>query len=545
MRLHLVCRHRTPYDTSRRQFGFVETLVLRASAGSVLVTQSLKAREDIAGSRMFSGLMRSVQEFPVTLGFFVLHVVLFLMMAAQGSADDGMPLLLGFSYDTMRDFGAQINPLIWKGEVSRLFTAGLLHGGVLHLVLNNLVLFNLGSILEQMLGSFRFFVLYVLALLVGNIATLLYMPPYAVSVGASGAIMGLAGALSVFLLLDRDGRFLRTTARSRNFFLFLVALNLIVGELISIINNAAHIGGFVSGVVFGIFFWGRIPGTRFSRSFGSFLMFCLLGFLFWGLRFGLAPQDSHAWFLHQALEATQHGDAQNTERALLKALEKKRDTSTLEKLGTLYQYTEQWDKSLAVYRELYTKSPQNVLYSIHLIEAMTKTGRHASAKILFAPLRERLERLDGSEVALAMLFLAHHNERDALLLLGRLLEKEPRNAVYHNAMAWTLLTAHDRRFRNPTLALQHAQIAVQETQSRLGTFLDTLATAAFQLQQPQKAIDLIHQAMRCYDTKDPNALLMIHLHRQKQRFLRAIPPTSRPSPSISRPSSPIPRSPKP
>ncbi len=471
---------------------------------------------------MFSGFLRSVQEFPVTLGFFVLHVVLFLMMAAQGSADDDLPMLLGFSYETMRDFGAQINPLIWRGEVTRLFTAGLLHGGLLHLVLNNLVLYNLGSILERMLGSLRFSALYVLALLLGNLATLLYMPPYAVSLGASGAIMGLAGALSVFLLMDREGRFLRTTPRSRNFFLFLVALNLVVGELISIINNAAHIGGFVCGVVFGLFFWGRIPGTGFSRSFGSFLMVCLFGFLFWGLRIGLAPQDTHAWFLHQALETAQRGDVQNTERALLKALEKKRDTPTLEKIGTLYQYTEQWERSLAVYRELHTKTPQNILYTIHLIEAMTKTGRHTSADVLFVPLRQRLEGIEGSELALAMLLLARHKERDALLLLGRLLEKEPRQSVYHNAMAWTLLTAYNRRFRNPTLALQHAKIAVQETQSRLGTFLDTLATAYVQNHQPQKAIDLIHQAMRCPDAKDPSALLMIHLHRQKQQFLRAL-----------------------
>ena len=153
---------------------------------------------------------------------------------------------------------------------------------------------------------------------------------------------------------------------------------------------------------------------------------------------------------------------------------------------------------------------------------MTKTGRHTSADVLFVPLRQRLEGIEGSELALAMLLLARHKERDALLLLGRLLEKEPRQSVYHNAMAWTLLTAYNRRFRNHTLALQHAKIAVQETQSRLGTFLDTLATAYVQNHQPQKAIDSIHQAMRCPDAKDPSALLMIHLHRQKQQFLRAL-----------------------
>ncbi|MCB9638633.1 MAG: rhomboid family intramembrane serine protease [Myxococcales bacterium] len=483
---------------------------------------------------MFSGFLRNLQEVPVTLGFFILHLLLFFMMASQGAVGDDMPMLIGFPYEVLRDFGAQINPLIWKGEYSRLLFAGLLHGGLLHLVLNNLVLYNLGTILERLLGSTRFFLLYVLALFTGNVASLIFVPPYAVSVGASGAIMGLAGTLSVFLVMDREGRFLRTTARSRNFFLFLVALNLLIGELVSIINNAAHLGGFACGVAFGLFFWGRIPGTKFSRSFGSFLMACVVGFLFWGLRFGLAPQETHAWFLYQGLEAAKKGDARSTERAFMQALEKKRDVATLEKLGTLYQYTEQWEKSRIVFQELHKRDPQNPIFSIHLVEAMTKTGRDSAADALFVPLRASLEKRDGAELAVAMLLLARHKEREALLLLNQLLESEPKQVVYHNALAWTLLTAHQTKYRNPKLALRHAQIAVRETSSRIGTFLDTLATAYFQNHQPEKAVSLIQQAMRCQDAKNPINLLMIHLMRQRKRFLMEVLRKRMPSRSRAR-----------
>jgi membrane associated rhomboid family serine protease len=142
--------------------------------------------------------------------------------------------------------GALFRPAVLHGEWWRVLSAAFLHAGWLHLGVNMYGLYLLGRFAEELLGPARFFVVYLAGALGGGAASTL-LGPGALSVGASGAIMGLLGALIVVLMLRR-GRWPEAWRRTLLWNLvFLGALQIYVGFQVAMIDNAAHVGGMVAG----------------------------------------------------------------------------------------------------------------------------------------------------------------------------------------------------------------------------------------------------------------------------------------------------------
>lgn len=131
------------------------------------------------------------------------------------------------------------------GEYYRLVTVAFLHGTFLHLLLNMVALFLFGPQLEAVLGRGRFLALYVVSALGGSVASYLTAAPNQSSVGASGAVFGLLGALLVI------SRKLRYDARA---VLVLLGINLVLGFLIPRIDWRAHLGGLVAGAALAVVF---------------------------------------------------------------------------------------------------------------------------------------------------------------------------------------------------------------------------------------------------------------------------------------------------
>lgn len=125
-----------------------------------------------------------------------------------------------------------------SGEWYRLITSAFLHGSFLHIAFNMYVLFALGPTLERILGHVRYSVLYVTAALGGSVASYAFSDPNVVSVGASGAIFGLMGALVV------AGRRLRYDITQ---VLILIAINIAIGFIATGVDWRAHLGGLVIG----------------------------------------------------------------------------------------------------------------------------------------------------------------------------------------------------------------------------------------------------------------------------------------------------------
>ena len=155
--------------------------------------------------------------------------------------------------------GALIPALVAQGESWRLLSSMFLHSGAVHLGLNMLSLYFLGSFVEQAFGRGRFLALYLLSGLSGGLAYLYFGPFDQPAVGASGAIFGLLGGVLGYAL--RRGTFSWQNPLIRQL-LILLALNLYIGFSIPNISNTAHLGGLAGGFAFG---WLVAP-TIYSRK---------------------------------------------------------------------------------------------------------------------------------------------------------------------------------------------------------------------------------------------------------------------------------------
>ncbi|GAA3738971.1 rhomboid family intramembrane serine protease [Salinactinospora qingdaonensis] len=129
--------------------------------------------------------------------------------------------------------------LVYNGQWERLLTSAFLHANIMHLLFNGFAMYLLGPPLERWLGHVRFLALWVLSAVGGSVLSALVDPAQA-SVGASGAIFGIFGAILIL------GRRMRLDIR---FVVGLLVVNLLITFLVPGIAWTAHIGGLASGIV--------------------------------------------------------------------------------------------------------------------------------------------------------------------------------------------------------------------------------------------------------------------------------------------------------
>ena len=172
---------------------------------------------------------------PATVGLVALNVLVYLVTVYQGA---------GVSQPGGQVFndGALVGALIYTdGDWYRLVTAMFLHASLLHLAFNMLALYWLGTIVEHALGSWRFLLLYLVSGIAGSAGALVLSNPTAVTVGASGAIYGIMGAL---LVLEY-----RATGSFAGQALGLIVLNLALTFAIPNISVGGHLGGLAGGIL--------------------------------------------------------------------------------------------------------------------------------------------------------------------------------------------------------------------------------------------------------------------------------------------------------
>ena len=172
------------------------------------------------------------------------NVLVFLAMVIAGLG------FMDFNAGDLLSWGANYGPDTANGQWWRLLTAIFVHAGFMHLLLNMYGLLFVGLFLEPVLGGWQFAIYYLATGLLASLASLKIHPDL-VGVGASGAIFGMYGVFLACLLTGvfppgMKKAFLLST-------LIFVGANLAMG-LSGNIDNAAHIGGLVSGFLIGFFF---------------------------------------------------------------------------------------------------------------------------------------------------------------------------------------------------------------------------------------------------------------------------------------------------
>ena len=183
-----------------------------------------------------------------------------------------IPILFGQYNDLINNYSVW-GPAIREGQYYRLLTGIFLHGGILHLLFNCYALYVIGSQVENFLGRIKFAIIYLVAGISGALFSVIFGGNFA-SIGASGAIFGLMGALVYFGYHYRV--YLGTVIKSQ--IIPLIVLNLLLGFCMPGIDNFAHIGGLIGGTLMSIALGVKDKSSWFERMNGWIITIIFLAF---------------------------------------------------------------------------------------------------------------------------------------------------------------------------------------------------------------------------------------------------------------------------
>ena len=208
----------------------------------------------------------------ITYILIAICTILFAMMYLFGNGSEDTFTLI--------NFGANYDTLIKSGEYYRLITSMFLHIGVIHLICNMYSLYIIGKEVESLFGKWKFLIIYILSGICGSILSLAFYSN-TVSAGASGAIFGLLGALLYF------GYYYRTYlgVAMKSSVLPVIIVNLVIGFLNPSIDNAAHIGGLVAGILLTMLLGVPDKSSKTEKINGiilTIIYICFIGYLAFG-----------------------------------------------------------------------------------------------------------------------------------------------------------------------------------------------------------------------------------------------------------------------
>ena len=172
---------------------------------------------------------------PVTSTLLLINFMLVLVLIFNG----------GFSSINLVAFGAIYPPFVLEdNQWYRLVTAMFLHGNIIHFLMNSLFLFYLGSHLERLIGQLRYGFLYAVAGIISSIFVVYFGPYNAITIGSSGSLFGIVGALLLLTFLKRSWFAPQEIKSIRQ----LVIINLILTFAIREISTPGHLGGLLTGL---------------------------------------------------------------------------------------------------------------------------------------------------------------------------------------------------------------------------------------------------------------------------------------------------------
>lgn len=261
------------------QVGFlVKNATLANEIITLLPTQQTRAfHEEQIEHHHFEMRLNSVTTYPfVHLSLICINIIVYLLMMQNGRD------LFLINPDTTISWGSSVGLLVLEGEWTRLFTAMFIHFDLHHIFANMLVLFYAGRMAERAYGNLSFLWIYIFSGVCGSLLSLAWNP-LVNSAGASGAVFGVLGALSVFMLnpknlIPKDTIFLYGSCT-----VGFTAYCLYSGWSNIKIDQAAHIGGLLTGIIMGIILTNTIHFKKRVKPFINRILLCsIVSFLIAG-----------------------------------------------------------------------------------------------------------------------------------------------------------------------------------------------------------------------------------------------------------------------
>ncbi len=214
----------------------------------------------------------------ITYMLIAINLIVFLLMVGSGVS------IISPANKNLIKWGSNSGALTIAGEWWRLITCAFVHIGIIHLLFNMYALYFIGNYLEPMLGKIRYLAAYICTGVIASIASLWWHKNLINSAGASGAIFGLYGVFLALLTTNLISK-RRRKALLQGIGIFIV-FNLLYGMKAGI-DNAAHIGGLLSGFIFGYIFIPSLmdePSTKKIQSAAGLITLCTIVVSFMYLR---------------------------------------------------------------------------------------------------------------------------------------------------------------------------------------------------------------------------------------------------------------------
>jgi rhomboid protease GluP len=451
-----------------------------------------------------------------TLVIVVLNLIAFMLTGLAGGLRSAEVLL---------DLGASYAPYVRAGEYWRLVTAMFLHAGVGHLAMNMLGLYLLGGMLERVYRYGRFALIYVGAGISG--ACLSLVGSADVAVGASGAIMGLAGAMVATGFLHPEA----VPPRWRRIFglrlLPYIAADLLLGVLINLapgsmyrafgmplvrIDNWAHLGGLLGGMVLA----GLIAPPKPKKSSTpvslppdstprpEWIVALPAAVVAAAVLLTAAHYPRGRAVTRLLQQSAQFRAAHKNQEALERLQQAQRlnphDERTHEQLALFYLQQNRVAEAISQYQELLALNRTSLEAKLGLAQAYQQKGDIGRAQQYLRGVQNDFPEVAEAQYALAALYAEHKMYPEAIARFQEALRLRPNLAEAHNDLAWLYATSEDPRFRNPEQALEHARRAVDLNHWKEPTFIDTLAEALYANKDYSEAVEVQSKALAL----DPN-----------------------------------------
>jgi membrane associated rhomboid family serine protease/Flp pilus assembly protein TadD len=304
------------------------------------------------------------------------NVMVFIAMAyASGSVTEDFPIRLSVH------FGANYGPLTLSGDWWRLLTYMFLHSGIFHIAMNMWCLWSLGALCESLYGRWTYAVVYVLTGVAGGLASVAWNPGVW-SVGASGAIFGLTGALIASFYLGEfslSGIHIKSTLSS---LLFFAGFNLFLGRVIPGIDNAAHIGGLISGLILGALIARAAP--EHDNPIRRFSVLAVVAVAVAGAALGVQHWRGGPFRMMRAFESPSANDPDRGIKQLQLLIKQQPNLVPAHNaLGQAYFSREQYPQAESEFKRVLELQPQNIGARFNLGITLLNQKRLDEAKAAF------------------------------------------------------------------------------------------------------------------------------------------------------------------
>ncbi|MGE5110317.1 MAG: rhomboid family intramembrane serine protease [Acidobacteriaceae bacterium] len=329
------------------------------------------------------------------------------------------------SLPALMKLGANSGVEVFSGQWWRLMTSVFLHGGFLHIAANMWALFNLGLLAEILYGRRNYLVLYLLCGLGGSVASV-WWHPTEVGVGASGAIFGIAGALLPALKFQKNPRIAMALRGALGSIVFFVFVNLLIGAGVPFIDNAAHVGGLVTGIVVGALLPSYTVEEERKKTGQAIVVFVsAFALLAYGATYAKKKYEPKMLRI-RAVQLIRAGKTTEAMALYQQALKNRpNDEALAVEYGTLLDQLKKYPEEIEVVKQLSAQHPKDARYLAALCGAYVKNQEAPNA---VAPCRKALE-LDPKNQAylftLGSVYLDLKQTADAVATFRKAYELKP------------------------------------------------------------------------------------------------------------------------